>query len=51
MAVVVECVGRKDLGGRGTHSMGFMDAWVVSWDERGLEDEHQKVSFSAYSKN
>ena len=37
--VVVECVGREDLGGRGPQSMGFLDARVVGRDERGFGDE------------
>ena len=37
--VVVESVGREDLGGRSTQSMGFLDARVGGWDERDVGDE------------
>ena len=38
-AVVVECVGRTDLGGRGICTMGFLDARIGSGSERGFGDE------------
>ena len=36
VAAVVECVGRTDLGGRGIHTMGFLDARIGGWDECGV---------------